>query len=80
MNVGDIGAKKRKKRVFNKERKRKRYRHKQRRNKELTLKETWRGILRRSEELVREEPQDHSPMDRTEVEWDLNKLSLFRKG
>ena len=70
---------KRKKRVFNKERKR-RYRRKQRRNKELRFKETWRGILRRSEELVREEPQDHSPMDRTEVEWDLNKLSLFRKG
>ena len=64
--------------MFNKERKR-RYRRKQRRNKELRLKETWRGILRRSEELVREEPQDHSPMDRTEVEWDVNKLSLFRK-
>ena len=65
--------------MFNKERKR-RYRRKQKKNKELRFKETWRGILRRSEELVREEPQDHSPMDRTEVEWDLNKLSLFRKG
>ena len=46
----------------------------------MRLNETWRGILRRSEELVREELQDHSPMDRTEVEFDLNKLSVFRKG
>ena len=65
--------------MFNKERKRI-YRRKQRRNKELRLKETWRGNLRRSEEIVKEERQGHSPMDRTEVEWDLNKLSLFRKG
>ena len=65
------------KRVINKER---RYRRKQRKNKEQRLKETWREILRRSKEIVREEPQDHSPMNRTEVEWDQNKLSFFCKG
>ena len=72
-------GRKRNTRVINKERKR-RYRRKQRKNKELRLKETWRQILRKSEEIVREERQDHSPMDRTEVEWNQNKLSLFRKG
>ena len=72
-------ARKRKKRVMNRDRKR-RYRRKQRKKKELRFKETWKEILKKSEDIVREEPQDHSPMDNTEVEWDQNKLDLIRKG
>ena len=62
-----------------KDRKR-RYRRKQRKKKELRFTETWKEILKKSEEIVRDEPQDHSPMDNTEVEWDQNKLDLIRKG
>ena len=64
---------------MNRDRKR-RYRHKERKKKELRFKETWKEILKKSEDIVREEPQDHSPMDNTEVEWDQNKLDLIRKG
>ena len=64
---------------MNKDRKR-RYRHKQRKKKELRFKKTWKQILKISEDIVREEPQDRSPMDNTEVEWDQNKLDLIRKG
>ena len=60
--------------------KKRRYRRKQRKKKELRLKETWKEILKKSEEIVREEPQDHSPIDNTEVEWDQNKLDLICKG
>ena len=72
-------ARKRKKRVMNRDRKR-RYRRKQRKKKGLRFKETWKEILKKSEDIVREEPQDHSLMDNTEVEWDQNKLDLIRKG
>ena len=72
-------ARERKKRVMNKDRKR-RYRRKQRKKKELRFRETWKEILKKSEEIVTEEPQHHSPMDNTEVDWDRNKLDLIRKG
>ena len=49
---------------MNKDRKQ-RYRPKQRKNKELRLRETWKEILEKSEEIVIEEPQDHSLMDNT---------------
>ena len=64
---------------MNKDRKR-RYRCKQRKKKELRFRKTSKEILKKSEEIVREEPQDHSPIDNTEVEWDQNKLDLIRKG
>ena len=38
------------------------------------------GDSKKSEEIVREEPQDHSLMDNTEVERDQNKLDLIRRG
>ena len=72
-------ARKREKRVMNRDRKR-RYRRKQRKKKELRFKETWKEILKKSEEIAREEPQDHSLMDNTEAEWDQNKLDLIHKG
>ena len=58
----------------------KRYRRKQRKKKELRFKETWKEILKKSEQIVRKEPQDHSLMNNTEVEWDQNKLDLICKG
>ena len=50
----------------NKER-RKRYKRKQRRSKALRINEAWREILRRSEEIVRDEPQQQAPLDKTGV-------------
>ena len=63
----------------NKER-RKRYKRKQRKSKELRINEAWKEILRRSEEIVRGEPQEHAPLDKTGVQWDQSKLNLIRKG
>ena len=63
----------------NKER-RKRYKRKQRKSKELRINEAWKEILRRSEEIVRDEPQEHAPLDKTGVQWDQSKLNLIRKG
>ena len=63
----------------NKER-RKRYKRKQRKSKELRINEAWREILRRSEKIVRDEPQEHAPLDKTGVQWDQSKLNLIRKG
>ena len=62
----------------NKER-RKRYKRKQRKSKELRINEARREILRRSEEIVRDEQKEHAPLDKTGVQWDQSKLNLIRK-
>ena len=49
----------------NNKKRRKRYKRKQRKSKELRIKKAWREILRRSEEIVRDEPQEHAPLDKT---------------
>ena len=59
----------------NKER-RKRYKRKQRKSKELRINEAWKEILRRSEEIVRDEPQEDAPLDKTGVQWDQSKLKF----
>ena len=70
---------KNRRKMNNKER-RKRYKHKQRKSKELRINEAWKEILRRSEEIVRDEPQEHAPLDKTGIQWDQSKLNLIRKG
>ena len=86
---GDIGAfiqecrrercRKRKKRRINKDRK-KRYKPKQRRKRDTRTDSAWGETLKRADEIVRDTPQDHTPLDKTGVEWDQSKLDLMRKG
>ena len=50
--------------MTNNKEKRKIYKRKQRKSKELRINESWREILRRSEEIVRDEPWKHAPLDK----------------
>ena len=52
----------------NKKERRKRYKRKQRKSKKLRINEAWREILRRSEEIVRDEPQEHAYLNKTGVQ------------
>ena len=36
--------------------------------------------MKRADEIVRDTPQDHTPLDKTGAEWDQSKLDLMRKG
>ena len=72
-------CRKRKKRKINKERKRG-YKRKQRRKRDTQVDSAWREILKRADEILRDMPQDHAPLDNMGVEWDQSKLDLMRKG
>ena len=74
------GRRRNRRKMNNNKERRKRYKRKQRKSKEFRINEAWKEILTRSEEIVRDEPQEHAPLDKTGVQWDQSKLNLIRKG